>query len=126
MGLVLDILDNEVRKKIAAADTVLTETRARRNLVGESAMGMEGSLRWFRSGSVAHAHGQQAGKRRRRRSRPRPALTIPLSAPTATTKGQRRSSMTSANWSGPKCGRSTQRRRSASRGAASWPSSTSR
>jgi hypothetical protein len=55
MGLVLDILDNEVRKKIAAADKVLKEARARRDLVAESAMEIEGSLRWFRSGSVAHA-----------------------------------------------------------------------
>lgn len=55
MGLVLDILDNEVRKKIAAADEVLKEARARRDLVAESAMDIEGSLRWFRSGSVAHA-----------------------------------------------------------------------
>jgi hypothetical protein len=54
MGLVLDI-DNEVRKEIAAADKVLKEARARRDLVAESAMDIEGSLRWFRSGSVAHA-----------------------------------------------------------------------
>lgn len=55
MGLVLDILDNEVRKKIAASDKVLNEARARRDVVVESAMEIEGSLRWFRSGSVAHA-----------------------------------------------------------------------
>jgi hypothetical protein len=55
MGLVLDILENEVRKKIAAADKVLGEARDRRDLVAESAMEIDGSLRWFRSGSVAHA-----------------------------------------------------------------------
>ena len=55
MGLVLDILDDEVRKKIAADDKVLKEARKRRDLVAESAMELEGSLRWFRSGSVAHA-----------------------------------------------------------------------
>jgi hypothetical protein len=55
MGLVLDILNHEVRTKIAADDKVLKEARARRDLVAESAMGIEGSLRWFRSGSVAHA-----------------------------------------------------------------------
>jgi hypothetical protein len=54
MGLVLDILENEVRKKIAASDKVMKEARDRRDLVAESAMGIEGSLRWFRSGSVAH------------------------------------------------------------------------
>ena len=55
MGLVLDILDNEVRAKIAAGEKVLEEARTRRDLVAESAMEIEGSLRWFRSGSVAHA-----------------------------------------------------------------------
>jgi hypothetical protein len=55
MGLVLDILDTEVRKRIAADDKVLQEARTRRDLVAESAMDIEGSLRWFRSGSVAHA-----------------------------------------------------------------------
>jgi hypothetical protein len=55
MGLVLDILDNEVRKKIAADDKVLKAARTRRDLVAESAMEIAGSLRWFGSGSVAHA-----------------------------------------------------------------------
>src|SRR6266511_5139800 len=55
MGLVLDILDNEVRAKIAADEKVLKEARKRRDLVAESAMEIEGSLRGFRSGSVAHA-----------------------------------------------------------------------
>src|SRR5215210_4684099 len=55
MGLVFDILDEDVRKKIAADDKVLKEARTRRDLVAESAMEIEGSLRWFRSGSVAHA-----------------------------------------------------------------------
>lgn len=55
MGLVLNILENEVRKKIAADDKVLKEARTRRDLVAESAMEIEVSLRWFRSGSVAHA-----------------------------------------------------------------------
>jgi len=53
VGLV--ILDNEVRKEIAASEAVLKEARKRRDLVAESAMEIEGSLRWFRSGSVAHA-----------------------------------------------------------------------
>lgn len=55
MGLVLDIFENEVRKKIATADRVLKEARDRRDVVAESAMEIEGALRWFRSGSVAHA-----------------------------------------------------------------------
>src|SRR6266511_5061611 len=55
MGLVLDILENEVRAKIAADEKVLKEARKRRDLVAESAMEIEGSLRGFRSGSVAHA-----------------------------------------------------------------------
>jgi hypothetical protein len=55
MGLVLDILDNEVRRNIAARDEVLKEARDRRDLVAESAMEIAGSLGWFRSGSVAHA-----------------------------------------------------------------------
>jgi hypothetical protein len=55
MGLVLDILDAEVRAKIAADDAVLTEARTRRDLVAKSAMELEGALRWFRSGSVAYA-----------------------------------------------------------------------
>jgi hypothetical protein len=54
MGLVLDILDNEVRKKIAADEKVLKEAQDRRDLVAEAAMEVQGSLRWFRSGSVAH------------------------------------------------------------------------
>lgn len=52
--MVLGILDDEVRKKTAADDRVLREARDRRNLVAQSAMVIEGSLRWFRSGSVAH------------------------------------------------------------------------
>lgn len=55
MGLALDILEDEVRKEIAAADKVLKEARDRRDVVAESAMEIEGALRWFRSGSVAHA-----------------------------------------------------------------------
>ena len=55
MGQVLDILNNEVRMKISAGEEILHEARARRDLVAESAMGIEGALRWFRSGSVAHA-----------------------------------------------------------------------
>ncbi|MER3412008.1 MAG: hypothetical protein C4305_06745 [Thermoleophilia bacterium] len=55
MGLVLDILDNQVRKKIAADGKVLEEARVRCDLVAESAMHIDGSLRWFRSGSVAQA-----------------------------------------------------------------------
>jgi hypothetical protein len=54
MGLVLDILNDEVREKIAADEDVLKEARDRRDLVAEAAMEIEGSLRWFRSGSVAH------------------------------------------------------------------------
>lgn len=54
MGLAFDILDDEVRARIAADDKVLKEARTRRNLVAESGMGIEGSLRWFSSGSVAH------------------------------------------------------------------------
>jgi hypothetical protein len=54
MGLVLDILNKEVRKKIAVDDKVLKEARKRRDLVAEAAMEIEGALRWFRSGSVAH------------------------------------------------------------------------
>jgi hypothetical protein len=53
MGLVLDIL-NDVRKQIAATEKVLKEARDRRNLTAESAEEIEGSLRSFRSGSVAH------------------------------------------------------------------------
>ncbi|MGA9762638.1 MAG: hypothetical protein WBQ14_09460 [Gaiellaceae bacterium] len=53
MGLVLDIL-NEIRSEIAVDDAVLKETKDRRNLVAEAAMEIDGALRWFRSGSVAH------------------------------------------------------------------------
>jgi hypothetical protein len=53
MGLVLDIL-NDIRAEIAAADDVLEEARTRRNLVAEAAMEIDGALRSFRSGSVAH------------------------------------------------------------------------
>jgi hypothetical protein len=35
-------------------DKVLKEARKRRDLVAEAAMEIEGALRWFRSGSVAH------------------------------------------------------------------------
>jgi hypothetical protein len=55
MGLVFEILDEGVRQKIAADDKVLKEARNRRDLVAGSAMEIEGALRWFRSGSVAHA-----------------------------------------------------------------------
>lgn len=54
MGLVLDILNNEVRTRIAADENVLKEARDRRDLVAEAAMDIDGALRWFRSGSVAH------------------------------------------------------------------------
>lgn len=53
MGLVLDIL-NDIRNQIATDDKVLEEAKARRDLVAEAAMEIEGALRWFRSGSVAH------------------------------------------------------------------------
>jgi len=53
MGLVLDIL-NDIRDQIAADEKVLKEAQDRRNLVAEAAMGTDGALRWFRSGSVAH------------------------------------------------------------------------
>jgi hypothetical protein len=53
MGLVLDIL-NDIRAEIAADDDVLEEARDRRDLVAEAAMEIDGALRWFRSGSVAH------------------------------------------------------------------------
>ncbi|MHB9053506.1 MAG: hypothetical protein ACYC5F_05915 [Thermoleophilia bacterium] len=55
MGLALDILENEVRKQIAADNEVLKEARQRRDLIVGAAMQIEGSLRWFSSGSVAHA-----------------------------------------------------------------------
>lgn len=55
MGLVLDILNDEVRASIAADDKVLKEARDRRDLVAGSAMDVDGALRWFRSGSLAHA-----------------------------------------------------------------------
>lgn len=53
MGVVLDIL-NDVRNQIAADEKVLKEAQDRRNLTADSAMEIEGSLRSFRSGSVAH------------------------------------------------------------------------
>lgn len=54
MGLVLDIL-NDIRDQIAADEDVLKEARARRDCVATAAMEIDGALRWFRSGSVAHA-----------------------------------------------------------------------
>lgn len=54
MGLVLEIL-NGIRSAIAADDGALQEARIRRDLVAEGGLGIEGSLRWFRSGSLAHA-----------------------------------------------------------------------
>lgn len=53
MGLVQDIL-NDIRAQIAADEAVLKEAQDRRNLAAEGAMGLDGALRWFRSGSVAH------------------------------------------------------------------------
>jgi hypothetical protein len=53
MGLVLDIL-NDIRAQIAADETVLKEAKDRRDLAAEAGMGIDGALRWFRSGSVAH------------------------------------------------------------------------
>lgn len=53
MGYVDDIL-NDVRGQIAPDDDVLREAQDRRDLVAKSAMEIEGSARWFRSGSVAH------------------------------------------------------------------------
>jgi len=53
MGLVLDIL-NDVRAQIAADEKVLKEARDRRDLTADAGMGIEGALRRFRSGSVAH------------------------------------------------------------------------
>jgi hypothetical protein len=45
---------NDVRGQIAANDNVLVEARKRRNLVAESASGVNGYLRRFSSGSVAN------------------------------------------------------------------------
>lgn len=54
MGLVLDIL-NGIRKQIAVADGVLKEAQDRRDLVAKTAKSKtDGTLDWFRSGSVAH------------------------------------------------------------------------
>ncbi|HLX32598.1 MAG TPA: hypothetical protein VKR79_07505 [Gaiellaceae bacterium] len=53
MGLVLDIL-NDIRGQIAADSDVLTEAKARRDLVALVGMEFDGALRWFKSGSVAH------------------------------------------------------------------------
>ena len=53
MGLVLDIL-NDVRGQIAVDDKVLKEAKDRRDLVAKAGMKIDGALRWFRSGSVAH------------------------------------------------------------------------
>jgi Second Messenger Oligonucleotide or Dinucleotide Synthetase domain len=53
MGLVLEIL-NDIRSQIAADEKVLKEAQDRRNLAAEGGMEIDGALRWFRSGSVAH------------------------------------------------------------------------
>jgi hypothetical protein len=53
MGLMLDIL-NDIRAEIAVDDDVLEEARNRRDLVAAAAMEIDGALRWFCSGSVAH------------------------------------------------------------------------
>jgi Second Messenger Oligonucleotide or Dinucleotide Synthetase domain len=53
MGLVLDIL-NDIRSQIAADEKVLKEAQDRRDLAAEGGMELDGALRWFRSGSVAH------------------------------------------------------------------------
>jgi hypothetical protein len=53
MGLVLDIL-NDIRSQIAADETILKEAQDRRDLAAEGGMEIDGALRWFRSGSVAH------------------------------------------------------------------------
>jgi hypothetical protein len=53
MGLVLDIL-NDIRSRIAASEEVLKEAQDRRDLAAEGGMELDGALRWFRSGSVAH------------------------------------------------------------------------
>lgn len=50
---VLEILD-DVRDQIAVDDDVLSETKARRNLVKRVARKFEGALKTFDSGSVAH------------------------------------------------------------------------
>jgi Second Messenger Oligonucleotide or Dinucleotide Synthetase domain len=54
MGLVADILD-DIRSQIAVDNDALKEAKDRRNLVGEAATSFDGALRWFKSGSVAHA-----------------------------------------------------------------------
>lgn len=53
MGYTLEVL-NEVRAAIAANDDVLKEARDRRNLVTEASRSLGGTLRTFRSGSLAH------------------------------------------------------------------------
>lgn len=53
MGFVLDIL-NTIRGQIAADPHVLSEAKARRDLVAEAGLELDGGLRWFKSGSVAH------------------------------------------------------------------------
>jgi len=53
MGLVLDTL-NDIRAQIAADPDVLKEAKDRRDLVAEAGMELDGALRWFKSGSVAH------------------------------------------------------------------------
>jgi hypothetical protein len=53
MGRMLEILD-DIRDQIAADDDVLAEARKRRDLVAKAAMNIDGALRTFKSGSVAH------------------------------------------------------------------------
>jgi hypothetical protein len=107
MGLVLDILNNEVRKKIAVNDKVLKEARKRRDLVAEAAMEIEGALRWFRSGSVAH------GWVNRPVTDADSGVVLTVASTrrwdlTAKARGRRTSSTSCAIWSSGRCARSTQ------------------
>ena len=49
-----DVLE-EIRQDISASDSDLKEARVRRDVVLDAAAGFEGTLRTFKSGSVAHA-----------------------------------------------------------------------
>jgi hypothetical protein len=53
MGVVLDILNN-IRSEIAVDNAVLEEAKDRRDLVADAGTRIDGALRWFKSGSVAH------------------------------------------------------------------------
>ena len=117
----------DVRRGIAVDDEVLSETKARRNLVKRHARSYPGAaLKTFDSGSVAHGTVEQAPSPTPTAASSWTAAPTPSSVPTATALAPTTSSRRWPRTCSRACARTTRTRRAGCASARSWSSSTLR